>query len=101
MEGHSQTRESCVEADFEGPESLSWGGVGVGEGQWAETSKMCTPKTVSAETQKCTDTPGESLASVSSLAVKDKDQIIHQICVHSSLTNAYFVPGSEDPWPCS
>lgn len=90
-----------MEADFEGPESLSWGGVGVGEGQWAETSKMCTPKTVSAETQKCTDTPAESLASVSSLAVKDKDQIIHQICVHSSLTNAYFVPGSEDPWPCS
>lgn len=89
-----------MEADFEGPESLSWGGVGVGEGQGAETSKMCTPKTVSAETQKCTDTPGESLASVSSLAVKDKDHI-HQICVHSSLTNAYFVPGSEDPWPCS
>ena len=99
-----------MEADFEGLESLSWGGVGAGEGQGTGTSKMCTPKTVSTETQKCTDppkkkkctdTPGKSLASVSSLAVKDKDQIIHQTCIHSSLTNAYFVPGTEDPWPCS
>ena len=55
-----------MEADFEGPESLGWGGVcvGGGDGRVEGSSKVRTPKTLPTETQKCADTSVEPLASV-------------------------------------